>query len=171
MTDLSFIENYKKVRERLNGPPKRNIVMPTPEKVAPVKAVPKHTPPKNPTSSKAMTDAEIRACLRQSIVLQDGISYRQALLRGAENIPKRIKLSLLPILEEANYSWEELFSKDPETKRNSRTPSAVQTKWAIFREMHDFLGMNPYQIARICEMDHTSIMYGLGRLAKRGPKK
>ncbi len=167
MTDLSFVENYKKIRARLNSPLKKKVAVPVAEEVVPVKTEPTYTPPENITSLKVMKDAELRAYLRKSTVLEDGISYRQALLKGAEDIPKRIKLYLLPILEEANYSWEELFSKDPKTKRNSRAAEAVKTKWAIFREMHDFLGMNPYQIARVCRMDHTSIMYGLGKLEKR----
>lgn len=167
MTDLSFVENYKRVRERLYGAPKKNVVVPTQKEVVPVAVEPTYTPPDIITPLKVMKDHELRAHLRKSTVLEEGISYRQALLKGADGIPKRIKLYLLPILEEANYSWEELFSKDPETKRNSRTDTAVKTKWAIFKEMHESLGMNPYQIARWCNMDHTSIMYGLGRLTKR----
>lgn len=171
MNDLSFVENYKKVRNRLNRPQKKPVVVKTVEESVPTIEPPMYKPPENITTLKVMQDPELRGYLRKVVLLEEGITYRQALLKGAEDIPKRIKLAILPILEERNFSWGELFGKDKETKRNSRSPQAVQAKWEIFKELHYNHGMNPTQIASWCKMDHTSVLYGLGKLKKREKSK
>lgn len=172
MSDLSFLENYKKIRSRFNATQKAQPVTSPPpkEKVAEVKKPSVNT--KELSSLKARKDPALRKMLRQVVLLEEGITYREALLKGTENIPKRIKLLVLPILEEANFSWEELFGKNPTTKGNSRTEDVVRTKWRIFKELHQELNLNPTQIAQWCSMDHTSVLYGLGKLEKsRKPKE
>lgn len=167
MNDLSFVENYKRIREKFNAPRSKHIAIPTIEEVVPTVEPPSYRPPENITTLKVMQDPELRGYLRKVVLLEEGITYRQALLKGAEDIPKRIKLAILPILEERNFSWGELFGKDKETKRNARCSEAVQAKWEIFKELHYNYGMNPTQIASWCKMDHTSVLYGLGKLKKK----
>lgn len=172
MSDLSFLDNYKKIRSRFNAPQKQQVVQTKPPEASIVEVKKPEVNTKELSSLKARKDPALRKMLRQVVLLEEGITYREALLKGTENIPKRIKLLVLPILEEANFSWEELFGKNPTTKGNSRTEDVVQTKWKIFRELHKELKLNPSQIAQWCSMDHTSVLYGLGKLEKkRKPKE
>lgn len=159
MNDLAFIGRYKEVRKRLNAgsPPK-------PKAVVTEEVVVKVTAPKS-------VDEMIREQLLMATVHNEGISYRQALLKGCDGLPKRIKLAILPILEETNYSWEDLFRKNPETKRNARSKNAVQAKWEIFKILHYEFGVTVNRIAQICGMDHTSVFYGLGLLKKKVRKE
>lgn len=171
MSDLSFLDNYKKIRSRLNGPQKQQAqsnVQPTPKPEPKIDAAPRlKLDTKKLSSLKVRKDPALRKMLRQETLLKEGITYCQALLAGAENVPKRIKLLILPILEEANFSWEELFGKNPVTKGNSRTEELVRTKWKIFKELHQELKLNPTQIAQWCSMDRTSVLYGLGKLERK----
>ncbi len=167
MNDLAFVENYKRIRNKFNAPRPKRIAIPTVEEVVPTVEPPSYRPPENITTLKVMQDPELRGYLRKVVLLEEGITYRQSILKGAEDIPKRIKLAVLPILEETNFSWGELFGKDKETKRNARSAEAVKTKWEIFKELHNIHGIGPTQIAHWCKMDHTSVLYGLGKLKKR----
>lgn len=171
MNDLAFVENYKRIRDKFNKPQPKQIALPTVEQVVPTVEAPSYKPPSNVTPLKVMQDPELRGYLRKVVLLEEGITYRQALLKGAEDVPKRIKLAVLHILEETNFSWGELFGKDKETKRNARSTEAVQTKWEIFKELHYQHNINPTQIANWCKMDHTSVLYGLGKLRKRVKSK
>lgn len=174
MSDLAFVQNYKDIRKRLNGGVKNPVVVVKPEQSVPTPVEPVATeeprfykPPENITRLKILKDRSVRDYVRRVVLLEQNITYRQALLKGAEDVPKRVKLLILPILEEHNYSWEELFGKDKGTSRNSRTAQSVEVKWQIFREIYNNLETNPNQIARWCGMDHTSVLYGLGLLKKR----
>lgn len=159
MSELAFLDRYREVRKRLNAgsPPK-------PKAVVSEEIVAKVIAPKS-------VDEMIREQLLMATIHDEGISYRQALLKGCEGIPKRIKLAILPVLEETNYSWEDLFRKNPETNRNPRKRDAVQAKWEIFKILHYEFGMTVNRIAQICDMDHTSVFYGLGLLKKKGRKE
>jgi len=176
VADLSFIENYKAVQKRLRGNFYKPIIIPKKEDVVQNKdnaftEKPKLTaPPENITRLKILQDPSVRDYLRRASILEEGITYCQALLKGAEDIPKRIKLVVLPLLEESNFSWEELFGKDSSTQRNARTVDAVKVKWEIFKELHVRLNMNANQIASWCNMDRTSVAYGLGNLRKKKRK-
>ncbi len=171
MNDLAFVENYKRIRNRFNQPQKKVVAVKPVEETVPTVESPSYRPPENITTLKVMQDPELRGYLRKIVLLEEGITYRQALLKGAEDVPKRIKLAVLPILEETNFSWGELFGKDKETKRNARCTEAVQVKWQIFKELHHIHGIGPTQIASWCKMDHTSVLYGLGKLKKRVKSK
>jgi len=172
VTDLSFVENYKEIRKRLNGGGQKAVVIPKTEEVvarkeeAVTQSLITQIQKGDLTRTKILKDPVMRSYLRKSTVLEEGISYREALLKGAEDLPKRMKLLVLPILEESDFSWEELFGKDPVTNRNARTPETVKVKWEIFRELQTYLNMNANQIAAWCKMDHTSVAYGLGTLRK-----
>lgn len=171
MTDLAFVENYKRIRNKFNAQPKKVVPLKTAEEAVPVSTPRAYTPPEHITTLKVMQDSELRGYLRKVAVLENNISYRQALLKGSDGVPKRMKLAILPILEETNFSWEELFGKNEQTNRNSRTKDAVKTKWAIFREFHFNYGVTAHQIAYWCKMDHSSVLYGLGKLKKRSKGK
>lgn len=161
MNDLAFIDRYKEVRKRLNKGP-----APKP-KVLKLEQVDLPPPPVEPPSE----DVVVRERIRMASAESEGISYRQALLRGCDGLPKRAKLAILPVLEETNYTWEELFRKSPDTKRNNRTRQAVNAKWEIFKIMHYELGFTVNRIATWCNMDHTSVFYGLGLLKKKRGKE
>lgn len=161
MNDLAFLDRYKEIRKRLNGG-KAAVKVIKLEEVK-VEEPPVPVPPTPPTE-----DYVDRSKVRVATIIGSGISYRQALLKGSDGIPKRAKLAILPVLEESNYSWEELFGKSHDTKRNNRRQEAVRVKWEIFKIMHFELGFKVNRIATWCQMDHTSVFYGLGLLKRKG---
>jgi chromosomal replication initiation ATPase DnaA len=77
-------------------------------------------------------------------------------------MPKSKKLAILVVLEEYAISWDELFTKD-------RPSFKSIIRWKVFRALRDE-GMSLGEIARICDVDHTSVIHGLRKVSSEDLK-
>jgi hypothetical protein len=166
--DLSFLENYKTIRNKFSPAP---VVVRLPVKEEPV------TPPPLPevyeVPSYRDLDTEVVAlhgtkasrrdpdkCRKEleEIALEKGISYRQSLLEEMPVCSPRFRLAALFVLEEYSISWRQLFDG-----RRALYQSII--RWKMFRALRDE-GMKLLHIGKLCNMDHTSVMHGLRKLDK-----
>lgn len=77
---------------------------------------------------------------------------RTAILLDGCNMSRRLKLLILPVLQEYDVAWSILVS--PSRMHKLKEPR--REIWALLREE----GMSFPQIAALCNRDHTTILYG-----------
>jgi len=168
-TNLSFLENYKTIRNKFR--PAVVVAVRLPVKEEPI------TPPPPPevfevpshrdlnteivalhgTKTSRRDPNECRKEL-QEIALEKGVSYRRSLLDGMPACSPRYRLAALFVLEEYAISWQRLFD-------GKRILYQSIIRWKMFRALKEE-GMKLLHIAQFCNMDHTSVMHGLKKLTK-----
>jgi hypothetical protein len=176
VNDLSFLENYKTVRQKFR-PSAPVVARPDPVPLAQVEP-PKEAPEFKSVEVYELDSAKTIAALgtrdnRRKLeqdrlrlsekAIEDGISYRQTLLEGMPPCRPRYKLAVLPILEEYAITWAELFD-------SSRPLYKSLIRWMIYRALKEEEGSTLIGIAKLCDVDHTSVLHGLKRLAKEEKK-
>ena len=156
-----FLDNYKKIRSKFREPPK------------PVKIPAKPKPPEPPkTEIDAVAkngtqgtgrniDQEFEILIKEAEAR--GISYYQRLIEHAPAMSRSKKLAIIVVLEEYAIPWEELFG----AKDRPAFKSII--RWKVFRALHDE-GATLNDIARFCNMDHTSVLYGLRKISSQDLK-
>jgi len=82
------------------------------------------------------------------------IKRTSVLLEGC-NMSRRLKLIVLPVLEEYDIPWEVLVS--PSRKHNLKAPR--REIWNLLRED----GLSFPQIAKLFNRDHTTIIHGVNQ--------
>lgn len=164
---VSFVDNYKTIRNKFYAQPKP-VIMP---KKAEVKEQPTVVPDPVPPESLGeierwaryggTTNHRYRDMLADAHVLRTeaekrGISYYTRLMEGMPTVSNRVKLAVIIVLEEYSIDWRSLFDKD-----RSRFKTAI--RWKVFDAIREE-GVSLGEIARICDVDHTSVMHGLRRI-------
>ena len=123
----NYQDHYSQVRARLNqqAPKPKIIITPKPVEV---------TPQRN--------DEE----------LDQEVQKLQSLLEGCV-MPKRLKMLILPIVQEHGYSWEELVS----ISRKKYLHPARREIWIALREEGN---LSFPQIGKLFNRDHSTIVHG-----------
>ena len=119
----NYQDHYSQVRARLSRP--KIIIPPKPVEV---------TPQRN--------DEE----------LDQEVQKLQSLLEGCV-MPKRLKMLILPIVQEHGYSWEELVS----ISRKKYLHPARREIWIALREEGN---LSFPQIGKLFNRDHSTIVHG-----------
>lgn len=151
-----FLDNYKRIKSRFRDPPKP-VQIPVQQKAPEPPKTEVDAIAKNGTQGTGRRiDQEFETLIKEAEAR--GISYYQRLIEHAPAMPKSKKLAIIVVLEEYAIPWEELFvSKD-------RPAFKSIIRWKVFRALHDE-GMSLNEIARVCSMDHTSVLYGLRKIS------
>lgn len=165
--DLGFLANYKTIRNKFSPVTvpiivSRHVVKetkvkePTPKVIEPPRrSIDTEQVAKNGTKSRQRDSEQCRKEI-ESRAFNDGISYRQSLLEGMPPCSPRYRLSILFILEEYAITWAKLFD-------GKRPLYQSLIRWKVFRALREE-GVSYPQIAKMCGMDHTSVMHGLKKL-------
>ena len=163
---MEFVDNYKRVRDKFMPAAKpimRAVEQPKPP-VAEVREQPLPQPEKLAKYGAGEHKRDISRDMQNLVTEAEkrGISYYQRLIEHVPVMPKSKKLAILVVLEEYAISWDELFTKD-------RPAFKSIIRWKVFRAMRDE-GMSLGEIARICDVDHTSVMHGLRKVSSEDLK-
>jgi len=150
--NLAFIDNYRTLRQKFR-PPVPVVIRP--KLIEPPKEAVVDTLAREGTrNTKRDFESDMKAATEAA--LEEGVSYRQALLKGMPVCRPRYKLAVLPILEEYAISWENLFN-------GRRATFQTVIRWKLFDTLRQE-GMTLIAIADLCRMDHSSVMYGLRKI-------
>lgn len=123
----NYQDHYSQVRARLNQQaPKPKIIIPP----KPVEVIPQ----------------------RNDEELDQEVQKLQSLLEGCV-MPKRLKMLILPIVQEHGYSWEELVS----ISRKKYLHPARREIWIALREEGN---LSFPQIGKLFNRDHSTIVHG-----------
>lgn len=163
----SFVENYRAVRNRLNPPPKPIVIQRTEVKEEPI-PVPKISDPEGlPEIERwaiygSLTGENYRDIMRDAKMLRTeaekrGITFYTKLMEGMPAVSNRIKLATVVVLEEYAIDWKTLFDK-----QRARFKTAI--RWKVFDALREE-GLSLKEIARLCDVDHTSVIHGLRKIA------
>lgn len=165
----SYIENYKAIRNKFNPPSKPVVIQRTEvkEQFAPVPSA-----PPSPEEIEELSEIErwarygsgeknFRNLERDLMTLRTeaykrGISFYTKLMEGMPVVSNRIKLAAVVVLEEYAIDWKTLFDKD-----RSRFKTAI--RWKVFDALREE-GLSFLEIARLCDVDHTSVLHGIRRV-------
>ena len=82
---------------------------------------------------------------------------RARLLHGAP-ASASLHAAVYPTLDALGAAWFEVFTR-------KRTPLLARMRWRVFRDLQR-LGLSLNRIGRLTGYDHTTIIYGLRKLAK-----
>jgi len=82
---------------------------------------------------------------------------RARLLHGAP-ASASLHAAVYPTLDALGVAWFEVFTR-------KRTPLLARMRWRVFRDLQR-LGLSFSRIGRLTGYDHTTIIYGLRKLAK-----
>jgi hypothetical protein len=167
-----YIDNYKAIRNKFNPPPKPVVVKRTEvkEQTAPEPAPQIPDPKELPEIDRlaifgSLVGENYRDMLKDAKMLRAeaekrGISFYTKLMEGMPTTSKRVKLAAVVVLEEYAIDWKTLFDKD-----RPRYKTAI--RWKVFDALKDE-GLSLKEIARLCDVDHTSVLHGLRKI--RGVK-
>lgn len=95
---------------------------------------------------------------RPDEILEQEIARSFELLEGCA-IPRRLKMLILPILQEYDIPWSVLAGA-------SRKADLLEPRRKIWTELNNE-GISSAQIGRWFNRDHTTILYGLGKIPSR----
>jgi len=82
---------------------------------------------------------------------------RARLLHGAP-ASASLHAAVYPTLDALGAAWFEVFTR-------KRTPLLTRMRWRVFRDLQR-LGLSFSRIGRLTGYDHTTVIYGLRRLAE-----
>jgi len=163
----SYIENYKAIRNKFNPPPKPVVIQRTEVKEQLVTVTP--TPPQEieelseierwaryGSGEKNFRNLERDLMTLRTEAYKRGISFYTKLMEGMPVVSNRIKLATVVVLEEYAIDWKTLFDKD-----RSRFKTAI--RWKVFDALREE-GLSFLEIARLCDVDHTSVLHGIRRV-------
>lgn len=162
----SYIDNYKAIRNKFNPPPKPVVVQRTEVKEEPI-PVPKVPDPESlPEIERwavygSLTGENYRDIMRDAKMLRmeaekRGITFYTKLMEGMPTVSNRIKLATVIVLEEYAIDWKTLFDKE-----RCRFKSAI--RWKVFDALREE-GLSLKEIAKLCDVDHTSVIHGLRKI-------
>lgn len=162
-----YIENYKAIRNKFNPPPKPVVIQRTEVKEQPVPVT--ATPPQEieelseierwaryGSGEKNFRNLERDLMTLRTEAYKRGISFYTKLMEGMPVVSNRIKLAAVVVLEEYAIDWKTLFDKD-----RSRFKTAI--RWKVFDALREE-GLSFLEIARLCDVDHTSVLHGIRRV-------
>lgn len=161
-----FIQNYKAIRNKFFAPPKPVIIPKAEDKVQP-------PPVAEPVIAENLSEIErwarygagkgnYRDMLTDAELLRTeaekrGITFYTRLMEGMPVVSNRIKLAVVVVLDEYAIDWKSLFDKD-----RCRFKSAI--RWKVFDALREE-GLSLLEIARVCGVDHTSVLHGLRKIS------
>jgi hypothetical protein len=164
---VSYIDNYKTIRNKFR-PPVRPVVIqrtevkeqPTPVVVLEPEQI-EELPEIERWARYGSGDKNYRDMMSDARTLRieaekRGISFYTKLMEGMPTVSNRLKLATVVVLEEYAIDWKTLFDKD-----RSRFKTAI--RWKVFDALREE-GLSFLEIARLCDVDHTSVMHGLKRI-------
>lgn len=163
----SYIENYKAIRNKFNPPPKPVVVQRTEVKEQPVPVT--ATPPQEieelseierwaryGSGEKNFRNLERDLMTLRTEAYKRGITFYTKLMEGMPVVSNRIKLAVVVVLEEYAIDWKTLFDKE-----RCRFKTAI--RWKVFDALREE-GLSFLEIARLCDVDHTSVLHGIRRV-------
>ncbi len=163
----SYIENYKAIRNKFNPPPKPVVVQRTEVKEQPVPVT--ATPPQEieelseierwaryGSGEKNFRNLERDLMTLRTEAYKRGITFYTKLMEGMPVVSNRIKLATVVVLEEYAIDWKTLFDKE-----RCRFKTAI--RWKVFDALREE-GLSFLEIARLCDVDHTSVLHGIRRV-------
>lgn len=107
-------------------------------------------------------DIEIPKTITIDVIkIDDMIQHRRELIEGCA-LPRSAKLLILPILEKHGKKWTEVMCR-------SRKRDLVAIRYEIWRMLVNDTQISIAEIARKSGVDHTTVLHGLGKLARRVP--
>lgn len=147
----NLLAHYSAVRARLRGP----VATPT-------VAIPKREPPPPAAEPPRVTPLKDERIAGVPVLPFNRVAAEEAAIakarRRLEGAPlsNRQKLMVLPVLEDHDVMWADVV-------RVSRLAKLVNARRDVYRELFE-MGMSFSQIGRVCQRDHTTIMYHLEKL-------
>ena len=162
-----YIQNYKAIRNKFFTKPKPVVMSARTEVREEPIPVPKVPEPESlPEIERwavygSLTGENYRDILRDAKVLRAeaekrGITFYTKLMEGMPTVSNRIKLATVVVLEEYAIDWKSLFDKD-----RCRFKSAI--RWKVFDALREE-GLSLKEIAKLCDVDHTSVIHGLRKI-------
>ena len=147
MNAMVIIEKHKALKAKFYGGVKTPVVRVSraePEPVETVKA------PDAPPAKKILPidDAALKRQIEESRRMLDGCP-----------MPKRLRLLILPTLQELGLTWTEVMSR-------SNKPNFVAARRAVWRVLADD-GLPFLRIGQYCGRDHTTVLHALGRVSRK----
>jgi hypothetical protein len=91
----------------------------------------------------------------QRSITEQQIEWRRTLLHGCR-LSRRLKLLILPVLEEADMPWSLAMG-------GARTLRIKTVRWRIWRVLND-AGLSPTAIGQATGHDHTSVVHAMKKL-------
>lgn len=165
----SYINNYKAIRNKFNPPPKPVVVQRTEVKEKPAVVFVKPTSPEEieglpeierwaryGTGRKNFRKIEKDLMMLRTEAYKRGITFYTKLVEGMPVVSNRIKLATVVVLEEYAIDWKTLFDKE-----RCRFKTAI--RWKVFDALREE-GLSFLEIARLCDVDHTSVLHGIKRV-------
>jgi len=164
---VSYINNYKTIRNKFRSPAKPAVVQKTEVKEQPAPAVVlepkqiKELPKIERWARYGSNGKNYRDMISDARILrieaeERGISFYTKLLEGMPTVSNRLKLVTVVVLEEYAIGWKTLFDKE-------RCVFKTAIRWKVFDALRKE-GLSLLEIAKLCNVDHTSVMHGLKRI-------